>query len=85
MTLAVVRNIGSAAALRSDADTAAFEQEIIDQYALAMAASGLTDGHVAATRRVIFEFVEALRGPLWSASCDHADGFLNAQRRAGSR
>lgn len=83
MSLAVVRNIGSAAALRSDVDVAAFEQEIIDQYALAMAGSGLTDGHVAATRRVIFEFVEALNGPLWTASCGDADRFLHGQRRAG--
>ena len=49
-TLAVVRNIGSAAALRSDDDIAAFAQEIIDQYPLAMAAAGLTDGYVSATR-----------------------------------
>jgi site-specific recombinase XerD len=83
MRLAVVRTIGSGAALRSDADVATFEQEIIDQYALAMAAAGLTDAHVAGTRRVIFEFAEALPGPLWSASCDDADRFLHAQRRAG--
>ena len=38
MTLAVVRNIGSGAALRDESDVAAFEQEIVDQYALAMAA-----------------------------------------------
>ena len=48
MSLAVVRNIGSATALRSDAEIAGFEQEIVDQYALAMAAAGLTD---AACRR----------------------------------
>ena len=56
MTLAVVRNIGSAAALRTDEDVAAFGQEIVDQYALALAAAGLTDGYVASCRRVIFEF-----------------------------
>ena len=37
-----------------------FEQEIVDQYALAMAAAGLTDAHVAATRRVVFEFAESM-------------------------
>src|SRR5919106_2433918 len=83
MTLAVVRNIGSASALRTDEDVAAFEQEIIDQYALAMAATGLTDAYVAACRRVIFEFCGSLRGPLWSATCDDADRFLSEQRRAG--
>lgn len=83
MSLAVVRNIGSAAVLRGDAEVAEFEQEIVDQYALAMAAAGLTDAHVAATRRVIFEFRESISGALWSASCDDADRFLSAQRRAG--
>lgn len=83
MTLAVVRNIGSASALRTNEDVAVFEQEIIDQYALAMAAAGLTDAYVASCRRVIFEFCGSLRGPLWSASCDDADRFLSEQRRAG--
>ncbi len=83
VSLAVVRNIGSGSVLRGDDDIAAFEQEIIDQYALAMAAAGLTDSHVAGTRRVIFEFVERLNGPLWTASCDHADRFLHDARRAG--
>lgn len=83
MTLAVVRNLGSAAVLRSNDDVASFAQEIIDQYALAMAAAGLTDGYVSDTRRVIFEFVNTLSGPLWSASCDDADRFLSDQRRVG--
>lgn len=83
MTLAVVRNIGSAAPLRTGEDVAAFEQEIVDQYALAMAAAGLTDGYVASTRRVILEFVQALSKPLWSASYSDADRFLSDQRRVG--
>lgn len=83
VTLAVVRNIGSARALRSEADVEVFEQEIVDQYALAMAAAGLSDGYVSNTRRVIFEFARSLRGPLWTASCDDADRFLHDQRRAG--
>lgn len=83
MRLAVVRNIGSGAVLRGDDDIAAFEQEIVDQYALAMAAAGLTDAYVAAVRRMIFEFTSTLSGSLWSASCGDADRFLNDQRRAG--
>ena len=83
MSLAVVRNIGSARALRTEADVEAFEQEIVDQYALAMASAGLTDGYVAATRRVIFEFARSLPGPLWTAACGDGDRFLNDQRRAG--
>ena len=47
--LAVVRNIGSATALRNDDEVAAFAQELIDQYALAMAAAGLTDRYVSDT------------------------------------
>lgn len=83
MSLAVVRNIGSASALRSDAEIAGFEQEIVDQYALAMAAAGLTDAHVAGTRRVILQFRDSLAAPLWTASCDDADRYLTEQRRAG--
>jgi integrase/recombinase XerC len=83
VSLAVVRNIGSARALRTEADLEAFEQEIVDQYALAMASAGLTDGYVAGTRRVIFEFARSLSGPLWTASCGDADKFLTDQRRAG--
>ncbi len=81
--LAVVRNIGSAGMLRSGADVEVFEQEIVDQYALAMAAAGLSDGYVSATRRVIFEFVRSLGRPLWTATCKDADRFLRDQRRAG--
>lgn len=83
MTLAVVRNIGSGAVLRGEDDVAAFEQEIIDQYALAMAATGVTDPYVASVRRTIFEFTATLSGALWSATCSDADRFLNDQRQAG--
>ncbi len=83
MNLAVVRNIGSGSVLRTSEDTASFEQEIIDQYALAMAAAGLTDGYVSNCRRVIFQFAEPLKGPLWTASCEDGDRFLSEQRRAG--
>ncbi len=83
MTLTVVRNIGSGATLRGDDDVAPFEQEIIDQYALAMAAAGLTDTYVASARRMVFEFTAALSGPLWTATCGDADRFLSDQRRAG--
>jgi site-specific recombinase XerD len=83
MTLAVVRNIGSPRALRTAEDVEDFEQEIVDQHALAMAAAGLSDEHVSSTRSVIIEFARSLPGPLWSASCDDADRFLAEQRRAG--
>lgn len=85
MTLAVVRNLGSPLVLRSAQEIEEFEQEIIDQYALAMAAAGLSDGHVANSRSVIIEFARSLAGPLWSATCDDADRFLAEQRWAGRR
>lgn len=55
----------------------------MDQYALAMAAAGMTDGYIANTRRVIFEFARSLSRPLWSASCVDADRFLRNQRHDG--
>ena len=39
MRLAAVRSIGTARGLRDEQDAADFEQEIVDQYALAMAAA----------------------------------------------
>ena len=47
MALAVVRNLGAPPGLRSAQDFEDFEQELVDQYALAMAGAGLTDGHIA--------------------------------------
>lgn len=83
MTLAVVRNISSARALRTAEDVEDFAQEIVDQYALAMAAAGLSDSHVNNSRSVIIEFARSLPGPLWTASCDDADRWLAELRRAG--
>src|SRR5680860_347460 len=60
-----------------------FEQEIVDQYALAMAAAGLSDGHIRRTRAIVIEFARTMTGPLWSATCVDADAFLAEQRRMG--
>ena len=78
-----MRNLGSPRVLRTAEDVEDFEQEVVDQYALAMAAAGLSDGHVGNTRAVIVEFARSLEGPLWSASCEDADRFLAEQRRLG--
>ena len=61
-----------------------FEQEIVDEYALAMAASGLSDGHIRNTRAVVIEFARSLTVPLWEATCADADRFLAEQRRLGN-
>ncbi|MEK7425092.1 MAG: tyrosine-type recombinase/integrase [Actinomycetota bacterium] len=83
MTLAVVRTIGSGRALRTPEDVASFETEIVDQYALAMVSAGLSDQFVGGSRAVVMQFAGSLLGPLWTATCDHADGFLANERRAG--
>ncbi len=79
----MVRTISSPRALRTAEDVEDFEQEIVDQHALAMAAAGLSDGHVSNTRSTIIEFARSLPGPLWAATCDDADRFLAEQRRRG--
>jgi integrase/recombinase XerC len=83
LTLAAVRNLSSPRALRTDGEVEDFEQEIVDQYALAMAAAGLSDRYVSRTRSTVIEFARSLTGQLWSASCDDADRFLAEQRRVG--
>lgn len=85
MSLVVVRGAGSSAGpLRSEVDVEDFEQEIVDQYALAMAAAGLSDVYIARTRGVVIEFARWLAEPLWQASCGDADRFLVEQRRLGN-
>ena len=79
----MVRSIGTARGWRSEEDAADFEQEIIDQYALAMAAAGLSDGYIAQSRTVVFEFRRHLDAPLWQAKPSDADAFLAGLRRAG--
>lgn len=83
MSLAVVRNIGSPNALRSEQDVEDFEQELVDQYALSMAAVGLTDGHIASSRAVVIEFARLLAGRVWTAKVDDADRYLVELRRRG--
>ena len=60
-----------------------FEQELVDQYALAMSAAGLTDRHIGGTRAIVIEFARSLSTPLWEATCADADAFLAQQRRMG--
>lgn len=81
MGLAVVRNLASPRRLVTAVDNEAFEQELVDQYALSMAAAGITDGHIATSRATIFKFARSLSVPLWKASCDDADRFLSTERQ----
>lgn len=83
MNLAVVRGIGTARGWRSEEDAADFEQEIIDQYALAMAAAGLSDAYISHSRTAIFELRSHVNIPLWQVKPADADAFLAGLRRAG--
>ena len=83
MNLAVVRSIGTARGWRSEEDAADFEQEIIDQYALAMAAAGLSDAYISHSRTAIFEFRSHVNIPLWQVRPADVDAFLAGLRRAG--
>lgn len=81
MSLAVVRTIESARTLGSPTAIEDFEQELIDQFSLAAVGSGVTDGHIAADRAVVFEFIEFLGRPVWEATAEDADRFLVWLRR----
>ena len=83
MSLVAVPGGAGDVVLRSGQDVEDFEQEIVDEYALAMAASGLSDGHVRGTRATIIEFARCMPGPLWEATFVDADRFLAEQRRLG--
>ena len=83
MSLAVVRSIGTARGWRSEEDAADFEQEIIDQYALAMAAAGLSDAYISHSRTAIFELRSHVNMPLWQVKPADVDAFLAGLRRAG--
>ncbi|GAA2090602.1 hypothetical protein [Actinomadura alba] len=76
MTLAVVRSLGSGRRLRSPTELEDFEQELVDQYALAMAASGVTDAHVAQDRGAVVEFVRFLGRPVWTTEPEDVDRYL---------
>jgi site-specific recombinase XerD len=81
VTLAVVRSLGGGSArITSPEELEDFEQELVDQYALACSAAGIGDGSVAADRLVIFGFVRFLNRRAWTATTDDADRFLTYQR-----
>jgi hypothetical protein len=81
MTLAVVRSIDSPRRLASAADAEVFEQEIVDQHALAMVGAGLTDGYIDAERSAVIEFARFLGQPVWAAGGADVDRYLTWLRR----
>ena len=79
----MVRTLGMPRKLRSEEDVEDFEQELVDQYALALAAAGLTDSYVAGERSVLFELRRFLDRAVWTATAEDADRFLISVRKAG--
>jgi site-specific recombinase XerD len=81
MALGVVRSLGSPSRLATPQEAEDFEQELVDHYALAMAAGGISDGHVARHRAVLFEFIGFLGRPVWTTQAGDADRYLTHLRR----
>ena len=52
---------------------------------LAMVGAGMTDGHVAADRAALFEFIRFLGRPVWTPTPEDADRFLAHLRRSAGR
>lgn len=83
MTVAAVRSLEAPRRLVTVEELEEFEQELVDQYALAMVGAGITDGQVASERSVLFGFIGFLKRPVWTAVPADADRFLATQRRVG--
>ena len=81
MTLAVVRSLGTAQRrLRNAHDLEELEQELADQYALACAAAGISDAHIAEERSVIFELIRFTGRRVWEITAEDGDRFFAHQR-----
>ena len=78
--LAVVRTLGSPRRLSSAAEFDDFEQELIDQWCLALAASGVVDSTVLRERSAIIEFAGFTGRHLWTAVPQDADRWLRELR-----
>jgi len=76
MGLAVVRSIGALRRLVTAGEVEDFEQELVDQFSLALSGSGATDAYVAAERAYVVEFARFLSRPVWTAGPEDADRFL---------
>lgn len=79
--LALVRSLDAPRRLRSGADIEVFEQEIVDQHALAMVGAGLSDRHIDRERATVIEFIRFLGQPVWGAKGRDADRYLTWLRR----
>lgn len=80
--LAIVRNIGSPRRLATPAEESDFEQELVDQWALALAAAGCVDSHVAHQRSVVLELLRFVDRPVWAVQPEDVDRYVNGLRAA---
>jgi hypothetical protein len=81
VTLAVIRNLDSPRRLVGVEELQDFEQELVDQYALAMVGAGVGDHQVASERSTLFKFIEFLGRPVWRAEPADADCYLAKLRK----
>ena len=81
MSLSAVRSLASASSpLATSQELEDFEQELVDQYALACSAAGTGDAAVASDRRRIFSFARFISRRVWTATTDDADRYLKHER-----
>ena len=64
MALVALPGGGAAVGLSSAEAVEDFEQEIVDEYALSMAAAGLNDDYIRSTRSVVIEFTRNVDRPV---------------------
>jgi site-specific recombinase XerD len=81
VALAVVRTLRSPRRLATAHEVTDFEQELVDQFALAMVGAGNTDEHVSQHRATLFEFARFVGRPVWTAAADDADRYLAHLRK----
>jgi site-specific recombinase XerD len=72
--------MGSTRRLVTAAEFDDFEQELVDQWCLALAASGAVDSTVLAERAAVVEFARHLGRHVWTASPHDADRWLRSLR-----
>ena len=66
--------------LTTQAEFDDFEQELVDQWSLALAGAGATDSHVSGERTTIVEFLRFVGRPLWTVQPADADRWLRSLR-----
>jgi site-specific recombinase XerD len=81
--LAVVRSLGLPRRLGTAAEAEDFEQELVDQWLLAMVGAGCVDSHVRGERATIVEFVRFCGRRLWEVTPADADRYLRSAREQG--